>query len=189
WAWRWFPDSSLCGRCAWSNRSCCFAEEDAAMLADKPRLEGRRLTRTFGTGAVLMRALNEVSLELHRGQISLLMGPSGSGKSTLLAVLSGLLRPDSGQVLALRQDLWQLSESERELFRRRHCGFIFQGYNLFPALNAQEQLELVLRWGDGMPAREARRRSAAMLELLGLADQKHLRANELSGGEKQRVAI
>lgn len=159
------------------------------MLADKPRLEGRRLTRTFGTGAVLMRALNEVSLELHRGQISLLMGPSGSGKSTLLAVLSGLLRPDSGQVLALRQDLWQLSESERELFRRRHCGFIFQGYNLFPALNAQEQLELVLRWGDGMPAREARRRSAAMLELLGLADQKHLRANELSGGEKQRVAI
>src|SRR5207253_2194256 len=123
------------------------------------------------------------------GQISLLMGPSGSGKSTLLAVLSGLLRPDSGKVIALGTDLWAQPEREQEAFRLRHCGFIFQGYNLFPALTARQQLEMVLRWGQGASAREARRRTDEMLTLLGLANKKHLRPAEMSGGEKQRVAI
>jgi putative ABC transport system ATP-binding protein len=117
------------------------------------------------------------------------MGPSGSGKSTLLAVLSALLRPDSGQVHALGQELSRLSEREQEEFRRRHCGFIFQGYNLFPALTAREQLEMVLRWGDGLPRAEARRRTDEMLALLGLTKKARLRPAQLSGGEKQRVAI
>src|SRR5262249_12908402 len=134
-------------------------------------------------------ALHEVSLELYRGQMVLLMGPSGSGKSTLLAVLSGLLHPDSGQVVALGKDLWRLSERERERFRLRHCGFIFQGYNLFPALTARQQLEVVLRWGAGATGREARRRADEMLALLGLARKARLRPTQLSGGEKQRVAI
>jgi putative ABC transport system ATP-binding protein len=73
------------------------------------------------------------------------MGPSGSGKTTLLAVLSGLVRPTAGQVLALGEDLWQMSDKQRERFRLRHVGFVFQGYNLFPALTARQQLELVLR--------------------------------------------
>ena len=89
-------------------------------------LRGYRLTRTFGSGAVQTTALHEVSLEVERGQFVLLMGPSGSGKSTLLAVLSGLLRPDSGTVEALGQDLWQLSDAQRKQFRLDHCGFIFQ---------------------------------------------------------------
>jgi putative ABC transport system ATP-binding protein len=117
------------------------------------------------------------------------MGPSGSGKSTLLASLSGLLRPDSGKVIALGQDLWALSERERERFRLRHCGFIFQGYNLFAALTARQQLEMVVRWGEGASARDAHRRADEMLALLGLANKAHLRPAELSGGEKQRVAI
>jgi putative ABC transport system ATP-binding protein len=159
------------------------------MSDDKPTLVARNLTRSFGEGEVKTTALNDVSLELMARQVSLLMGPSGSGKSTLLAVLSGLLHPDSGQVSSLDKDIWAMSDTEREEFRRKYCGFIFQGYNLFPALNARQQLEIVLRWGEGTPPREARRRADEMLSLLGLGKKGHLRPSQLSGGEKQRVAI
>jgi putative ABC transport system ATP-binding protein len=155
----------------------------------RPTLQGLNLTRTFGEGDTKATALEDVSLELTPGQVALLMGPSGSGKSTLLAVLSGLLRPDSGRVHALGQDLWALSDGERERFRLRHCGFIFQGYNLFAALTARQQIEMVVRWGEGASASVARRRATEMLTLLGLAKKAHLRPMELSGGEKQRVAI
>jgi putative ABC transport system ATP-binding protein len=159
------------------------------MAGDKPTLEGHDLVRTFGKGETLTTALSQVSIELFPGQIALLMGPSGSGKSTLLAVLSGLLRPDSGRVLALGQDLWQLSDRALQEFRLRHFGFIFQGYNLFPALTARQQLEIILRWGRGVSARGARKKSEAMLSLLGLGNKFGLRPAQLSGGEKQRVAI
>jgi putative ABC transport system ATP-binding protein len=162
------------------------------MTADQtsePTLLGRHLTRAFGQGEMKTVALNDVSITLERGHVALLMGPSGSGKSTLLAVLSGLLRPDSGQVASLGQDVWKMSEAERERFRLKHCGFIFQGYNLFAALSARQQLEMVVRWGEGASARDARRRSDEMLTLLGLGKKAHLRPSELSGGEKQRVAI
>jgi putative ABC transport system ATP-binding protein len=152
-------------------------------------LEAHNLTRTYGQGELMTAALRDVSLELYSGEFVLLMGPSGSGKSTLLAVLSGLLRPDSGQVTALGHDLWRLSEKEREQFRLRHCGFIFQGYNLFPMLTARQQVELVLRWGEGLMARPARQRAGQVLELLGLERKGHLFPEQLSGGEKQRVAI
>src|SRR5213078_2830825 len=123
------------------------------------------------------------------GQIALLMGPSGSGKSTMLAILSGLLHPDEGKALALGQDLWAMNEAQREAFRLKNCGFIFQGYNLFAALSARQQLEMVVRWGEGASSREARRRADEMLALLGLAKKSHLLPAQLSGGEKQRVAI
>jgi putative ABC transport system ATP-binding protein len=152
-------------------------------------LRGLHLTHSYGQADTRTVALQDVSLDLQRGQLVLLMGPSGSGKSTLLSILSGLLRPERGSVLTLGQDLWRLSEREREHFRLRHYGFIFQGYNLFPALTARQQLEIVLRWGNGTPAREARSRADAMLDLLGLARKAHLRPAQLSGGEKQRVAI
>jgi putative ABC transport system ATP-binding protein len=159
------------------------------MRYEKPVLSGRHLFRFFGKGEVKTTALNEVSLDLYRGHITLLMGPSGSGKSTLLSVLSGLLRPDAGKVIVLGEDLWRLSDRERERFRLCHFGFIFQGYNLFPALTALQQLEMVLRWGEGVPRREARLRVSEMLDRLGLAKKAHLRPSQLSGGEKQRVAI
>src|SRR5262249_11157964 len=154
------------------------------MLNDeKPSLQGRHLTRTFGKGETLTTALSDVSLDLYPSQFVLLMGPSGSGKSTLLAALSGLLRPDSGRVSVLGQDLWQLSERGREAFRLRNFGFIFQGYNLFPALTARQQLEMVLRWGQGVGSREARQRTDAILTLLGIGKKGHLRPGQLSGGE------
>src|SRR5947208_11278114 len=154
-----------------------------------PTLQGTHLTRTFGQGETMAIALNDVSLEMQPGQINLLMGPSGSGKSTLLAVLSGLLRPTSGQAFALGEDLWQMTDRQREQFRLRYCGLIFQGYNLFPALTARQQLEMIACWGEGAPTRNARRRADEILALLGLAKKSHLRPAELSGGEKQRVAI
>ncbi len=154
-----------------------------------PALQGVHLSRSFGEGEMKTTVLHDVSIELYSGQITLLMGPSGSGKSTLLAILSGLLRPDGGRVMALGHDLWAMSDQERERFRLRHCGFIFQGYNLFNALTARQQLEMVVRWGEGASARDARRRAEDTLTLLGLSKKAHLRPTELSGGEKQRVAI
>jgi putative ABC transport system ATP-binding protein len=152
-------------------------------------LIGQDLVRSFGTGETQSYALRGVSVELRQGELNLLMGPSGSGKSTLLAVLSGLLRPDAGSVGALGKPLWDMSDEQMERFRLRHCSYIFQGYNLFPALTAREQLEIVLKWGEGCSSREARRRADSVLDQLGLLDKAHLRPAQLSGGEKQRVAI
>src|SRR3954447_3170843 len=119
------------------------------MTHPEPALVARNLYRSFGAGEAAVHVLSDISLELHRGEVLLLMGPSGSGKSTLLAVLSGLLRPDRGAVNVLGEDLWRMSESARQRFRLRHFGFIFQGFNLFPSLTASEQLEMVVRWGEG----------------------------------------
>src|SRR5438445_4960973 len=132
-----------------------------------PTLKAWGITCSFGTGDTKIFALRNVSMELYPGQIALLMGPSGSGKSTLLAVLSGLLHPDSGTVLAQDTDLWAMTERQRETFRLQYFGFIFQGYNLFPALTAREQLEMILRWGSGTSYREAREKSDEMLAMLG----------------------
>jgi putative ABC transport system ATP-binding protein len=159
------------------------------MQQEQPALRGVRLVRAFGTGTAKTVAVRGISLELYRGEVALIMGPSGSGKSTLLSALAGLNRPDSGRVLALAEDLWQMSDQERKEFRLRYSGFIFQGYNLFPALTARQQLEMVLRWGTGESPRKARLQAEAMLELLGLGAKAHLRPGQLSGGEQQRVAI
>src|SRR5262245_9922001 len=152
-------------------------------------LEGRRLSHGFGQGVARSVVLHDVSIKLRPGEMMLVMGPSGSGKSTLLAVLSGLMRPEGGQVVVLGQDLWRAPPATRKQFRLRNFGFIFQGYNLFPALTARQQLEIVLRWGEGMSAEVARGRADKMLNLLGLREKKGLRPAQLSGGEKQRVAI
>jgi putative ABC transport system ATP-binding protein len=158
-----------------------------------PVLVAERLTKSFGDGASRRFALRDVSLTLYSGQLALLMGPSGSGKSTLLAVLSGLLRPEGGSVLVhddgQRYDLWKLSDSQMEKFRLRHTGFIFQGYNLFPALSAMQQLEIVLKWGTGLGDSAASTRADDMLNRLGMNAQKYKKPAQLSGGEKQRVAI
>src|SRR5437763_8651121 len=89
-----------------------------------PTLRGLHLTRSFVEGQRSKLVLDDVSLDLAAGQIALLMGPSGSGKSTLLAILSGLLRPDDGEVIALGQNLWEMSERKREQFRLKNCGFV-----------------------------------------------------------------
>ncbi len=151
-------------------------------------LQARGVSKAFESGRVRSTVLHDLTLDIRAGELTLISGPSGCGKSTLLAILSGLQRPDSGQVAALGQDLGQLDIRALERFRLLHTGFVFQGFNLVPALNAVEQVELPLSY-LGLSSREARRRAVASLEEVGLGPRMRLRPSELSGGEKQRVAI
>ncbi len=146
------------------------------------------LNKVFTTGKTSAQVLFDVSLTLEAGELTLVSGPSGSGKSTLLAALSGLTRPDSGSVEALGQPLWQLQAHALDAFRLRHAGFVFQGFNLFPALTALEQVILALQY-TGIGKAVMRTQAAAALASVGMTPRSHLRPLELSGGEKQRVAI
>jgi putative ABC transport system ATP-binding protein len=154
---------------------------NAALVADS-------LSKAFVTGAVRTDVLRGLSVEIAKGELTLVSGPSGCGKSTLLAILSGLLRPDAGRAFALGEDLALLKPQELERFRLRHTGFVFQGFNLFPALNALEQVALPLGY-LGLSNARAFERARAALDEVGLASRMQLRPAELSGGEKQRVAI
>ncbi len=151
-------------------------------------LSALQLCRSYTTGHVRQEILKNLNVELFSGQLTLVMGPSGSGKTTLLALLGGLLRPDAGEVNALGSAIGRMSDEEREQFRLRNAGFIFQGFNLFPSLTALEQVLLPLRYLPNPPEKP---HAAALhaLEEVGLADKAHLRPAALSGGEKQRVAI
>jgi putative ABC transport system ATP-binding protein len=188
WLARQFSRSSLTGS-SFCRPRASIGKDSRAFRRGETALVGSSLIRSFDSGGSQSFALKGVSVEFRQGELNLLMGPSGSGKSTLLAVLSGLLRPDSGEVGAMGQDVWRMSDDEMEAFRLEHCSYIFQGYNLFPALTAREQLEIVLKWGEGCSGREARKRADHVLTQLGMANKAHLRPAQLSGGEKQRVAI
>jgi putative ABC transport system ATP-binding protein len=152
-------------------------------------IQASGIKKGFGEGRKRQEVLAVGAFAARKGELVFLKGPSGSGKSTLLAVLSGLLRPDAGDVRLLGEPLWELTEPGREQFRLRHCGFIFQAFNLFPALTAQQQLEIALEWASVVPRDEIPERARKRLETLGLAEQLHLRPTELSGGEQQRVAV
>lgn len=158
------------------------------MKAD-PSVVGAGLSRAFGSGHARQTVLTDVSISILPGELTLIMGPSGSGKSTLLSILSGLLKPDSGTVTALGIELHRLSTDDLDRFRLEHCGFIFQGFNLFASLTALDNVSLPLRYGAKIPAREAAKRAADALESVGLSSRATLRPMALSGGEKQRVAI
>jgi putative ABC transport system ATP-binding protein len=157
-------------------------------IAATPALQADRVVKAYASGALRTSVLDGLSLTLDERELTLVLGPSGSGKSTLLAILSGLLKPDSGRVFALGQDLWQLSRHELEKFRLQHTGFVFQGFNLFPALSALEQVMLPLDY-LGLDRNTAYNRARAALEEVGLGERVHLKPIEMSGGEKQRVAI
>ncbi len=146
------------------------------------------LVKTFKTGKLETRVLKGVDFSARHGELTMVMGPSGSGKSTLVAALSGLLRPDSGQVTAMGQPLWNLSPGKIDKFRLDHCGFIFQGFNLFAALTALQQVTTVLKY-QGHDVKTAREKAVQALTEVGLSHRLNQRPAELSGGEKQRVAI
>ncbi len=154
----------------------------------KTALRATGLTKRFKTGRTYIEVLKQLDFDCNHGEVTMVMGPSGSGKSTLIAALSGLLRPDEGQVEALGENLWKKSDGRIDRFRLDHCGFIFQGFNLFPALTALQQVETVLKY-KGMTPAEARTRAKAALQEVGLTPKLGQRPSELSGGEKQRVAI
>ena len=159
-----------------------------AVVSDDPVLVAEHVGKSFVSGKIRATVLVDVSLKIFAGELTLISGPSGCGKSTLLSIMSGLQRPDGGRVLALGQELGKLDSHALETFRLQHTGFVFQGFNLFPALTAAEQVELPLHY-MGLSDALTRSRAAQALEEVGMAGQRHLRPAELSGGEKQRVAI
>ncbi len=152
-------------------------------------IEARGLVKRFKSGKGFVEVLKGVDFDARHGDLTMVMGPSGSGKSTLIAALSGLLKPEQGRVDTLDIDnLWKLSPGKIDRFRLDHCGFIFQGFNLFPALTAAQQVEVVLKY-QGLSPAQARKRAALALEEVGLGHRLNQRPSALSGGEKQRVAI
>ena len=157
-------------------------------MSGEVALRAEGLTKSFKSGRSKVEVLKSVDFEARHGEVTLVMGPSGSGKSTLIACMSGLLRPDTGKVTALGQTLWSLSAGRIDKFRLDHCGFIFQGFNLFPALNARQQVEVILKY-QGVSRADTRERARLALEEVGLKPRMGQRPSELSGGEKQRVAI
>lgn len=154
-----------------------------------PLLELKNLTRIYGEGTSSeVVAVNNVSLHIETGRFVILMGPSGSGKTTLLMLLGGLLKPTSGSVTLLGTEISRLTEKELPFVRRKQIGFIFQGFNLFPALTALENVEATLNL-KGLRSIEAERQARNLLEMVGLGDRTHHLPEDLSGGEKQRVAV
>jgi len=153
-----------------------------------PTLRADAVSKSYITGRMRTPVLENFSLSIDSGALTLISGPSGCGKSTLLTILSGLQRVDQGAVHALGDDLGLLDKSALERFRLHHTGFVFQDFGLFPALNAREQVELPLHY-LGMSRIDAQERAQHALDEVGLTSHRHLRPAELSGGEKQRVAL
>jgi putative ABC transport system ATP-binding protein len=151
-------------------------------------LSAQGLVKRFKAGRNTVQVLKGIDFHALHGHVTMVMGPSGSGKSTLIAALSGLLKPDEGRVSALGEDLWSQGGRRIDRFRLRHCGFIFQGFNLFPALTALQQVSTVLKY-QGLSRGEARRTAIEALDEVGLKSRMNQRPSELSGGEKQRIAI
>lgn len=148
----------------------------------------RGVDMVFQTGSQQFHALKEINLDVNVGDIHLLMGPSGSGKTTLLSILGGILTPTKGRVSLLGQELTRMSRSKLAKFRLNSIGFIFQEFNLFPALTAIENIELALDM-KGIKGRAGRIAAMDLLEQVGLEHKAKSLPRDLSGGQKQRVAI
>lgn len=146
------------------------------------------LTKTYQMGEVKVRALRGASLQVQPGELLAIMGPSGSGKSTLMNILGCLDQPTSGQYHLEGTDVAQLGDNSLAQIRGQRIGFVFQSFNLLPRTSALANVELPLVY-MGAGRGERRRRSIAVLEMVGLGDRVYHKPNELSGGQQQRVAI
>lgn len=148
----------------------------------------RQLSKIYDSGTTQLRALDAVDMDVQPGELVLLMGPSGSGKTTLLSIMGCILRASSGSIRILGQEVSHLNEKQLPRVRLAHIGFVFQGFNLFPALTAGENVELALNL-KGKHGSDARGPAAALLEQVGLGEKYGSLPANLSGGQKQRVAI
>jgi putative ABC transport system ATP-binding protein len=154
----------------------------------EPLVQVRELTKTYESGAAAARALDGVNLDVHAGEVMLLMGPSGSGKTTLISIMGCILRASSGSVRINGREITLLKERHLPRVRLDNIGFVFQGFNLFPTLTASENVEIGLDL-KGVPARERKLRARVLLDSVGLSDKYNAFPADLSGGQKQRVAI
>lgn len=153
-----------------------------------PAVQCRDLHKEFGAGATRVQVLQGVNFDAWQGKLTFLVGPSGCGKTTLISVIAGLLDSTSGEVELFDQKVEQFSASERILFRRKNLGFVYQQYNLLPALTASENAAVPLL-AAGMRRREAVEKSKALLVKLGLEKRLDTLPAKLSGGEQQRVTL
>ena len=151
-------------------------------------LETRSVVKEYPVGTGTIKAVDEVSFSLERGEFVALVGPSGSGKTTMLAMLATLLRPTSGDIVIDGQELAEMSQATRARFRRRKIGFTFQSNNLVSYLTALENVELMLRLNGEFNA-AGRKRAKELLALLGMEERMDMLPRQLSGGQQQRVAI
>src|SRR5579884_88471 len=176
----------LCPLCLWGSLSGArmmgsVAESERAVIC-------QGVTKEFGIGETCVRALRGIDLVVHPGQMTLLVGPSGCGKTTLISIIAGLLDATAGEVTVLGQNLRRLRGRELVRFRGRYIGFVFQQYNLLPALTAAENAAVPLVIA-GYKRSAAVAKAGAILEAVGMADKINVLPAQLSGGQQQRVAI
>ena len=151
-------------------------------------IETVNLFKTYNETSVPVHALNDVSLEIRKGEFTAIVGPSGSGKTTLLNIIGGLDNPSNGKVVINGTDISTYSESQMVNFRLHNIGFVFQSYNLIPVLTARENVEFIMLL-QKVEKKEMRERTLGLLERVGLKDKIDKRPNQLSGGQQQRVAV
>ena len=144
----------------------------------------QNITKSFGT----LQVLRGINLQINQGEVVAIVGPSGAGKTTLLQIMGTLDKPDGGQVLIKDQDVFRLSGSKLSKFRNQHIGFVFQFHQLLPEFTALENIMIPAMIG-GVGKAEARKRALELLGFMKLTDRADHKPNELSGGEKQRVAV
>ena len=149
-------------------------------------LETKHLKKYYGTGENQVKAVDDITLQVEKGEFVAIVGTSGSGKTTPLNLMGGLDYADSGEVIVDGQSLLNMNEEERTVFRRRKIGFIFQNYNLISMLNVYKNVTLPIRLDGNKPDQEFVKR---VLDVLGLKGKEERRPNQLSGGQQQRVAI
>jgi putative ABC transport system ATP-binding protein len=161
-----------------------------AMNGDKPQpsIVCRNVIKTYGSGNAEVHALRGVDLDVYPGEITMLVGPSGCGKTTLLSVVAGILRPTSGSVVALGTELTKLNSWRRTAFRRQNVGFVFQQFNLLPALTAAENASVPLVI-QGHSKRSAMAHANELLTKMDMGKRLNNLPGNLSGGQQQRVAI
>ena len=153
-----------------------------------PIIEVHNLRKVYRMGNEKIVALNNINLEIEKGEICCLFGTSGSGKSTLLNMLAGLEKPTKGTIEIKKFHIEKLNETQLATFRQKYIGFVFQSYNLIPTLTAQENVALPLIF-QGMNKKERDKKSKEMLEAVGLGKRLKHKPKEMSGGQQQRVSI
>ena len=155
---------------------------------ERPVIQVKDLYKLYRVGDSYVRALNGVNLEIYKGEFCSIVGTSGSGKSTLLNMLAGLEKPTRGEIVIAGEHMEDKTENQLVRFRREHIGFIFQSFNLLPAMNAVENVALPLTF-QGVDRDIRLRRASRLLDLVGLKAHKKHRPTQMSGGQQQRVGI
>lgn len=152
-------------------------------------IEISHVNRIFPVPGGEFQALNDINATISAGTLTILKGRSGSGKTTLMNIVGALDSPSAGTVYVDGEDIWKLSDRQRENLRRQNMGFVFQAVSLLPAMNAQQNVEFAMRMAGIKSAKERERRAQECLKMVGLGNRMHHMPAEMSGGEQQRTAI